>query len=159
MRATDDKLAAALRERGMRVTPQRVLIHRALLDLDRHLTAEQVLEAVSERLPNASLPTVYAALELFEQLGIVKRLAAGSGAALWDPRVEEHHHFVCSSCGEVADVDAPLDVAPALDAARRGGNHTEGVELVLTGVCGSCSRAAVSHQRSKRSMKTRVRSA
>lgn len=159
MRVSDDNLATALRERGMRVTPQRVLIHRALLDLDRHVTAEQVLEAVSESLPNASLPTVYAALELFEELGIVRRLAAGSGAALWDPRTEGHHHFVCSSCGRVADVDAPLDVVPALRAARRRGFQPEGVELVLTGVCGSCSRTAVSHQRSRRSMKTPVRSA
>lgn len=159
MKATDDKLAAALRERGMRVTPQRVLIHRALLDLDRHVTAEQVLEAVSERLPNASLPTVYAALELFEEFGIVRRLAAGSGAALWDPRTEEHHHFVCTNCGVVADVDAPLDVAPALRAARRRGYQPDGAELVLTGVCGSCSRAAMSHQHSRRSMNTAVRSA
>ena len=155
----DATLIAALRARGMRVTPQRLLIHRALLEPGRHTTAEQVLERVSERLPNASLPTVYAALELFEELGIARRVAAGSGAALWDPRPEPHHHFVCSACGAVEDVDAPLDVARALRAARGRGLRPYEAELVLTGLCASCSRSAASHQRSRRPTKARGRSA
>ena len=154
-----DTLGAALHERGMRVTPQRVLIHRTLMDLNRHVTAEQVLDGVSGRLPNASLPTVYAALELFEELGMVRRLAAQSGARLWDPRTDDHHHLVCSRCGSVEDVEAPLDVAAVLRAARQSGAQPAGAELVLTGLCAACSAAAASHQRSSRSMKTRGRSA
>ena len=94
MTSADEILTEALHERGMRVTPQRVLIHRLCGSLGRHVTAEQVLERVSVRLPNASLPTVYAALELFEELGMVRRLAAGSGAALWIRRTDAHHHLV-----------------------------------------------------------------
>jgi Fe2+ or Zn2+ uptake regulation protein len=159
MTSADDILTEALHERGMRVTPQRVLIHRTLRELARHVTAEQVLERVSVRLPNASLPTVYAALELFEELGMVRRLAAGSGAALWDPRTDAHHHLVCSRCGAVEDVDAPLDIAPALRAARRLGSQPAAAELVLTGLCPGCSATAASHQRSRRPMNTRGRSA
>ena len=143
MTSADETLTRALHERGMRVTPQRVLINRALRDLGRHVTAEQVLERVSVRLPNASLPTVYAALELFEELGMVRRLAAQSGAALWDPRTDDHHHLVCSHCGSVEDVDAPLDVGPVLRAARAGGSQPAAAELVLTGVCAACSATAV----------------
>jgi hypothetical protein len=71
------ELAATLRHRGHRVTPQRLVIHDALRALDRHATAEEVLAAVSERLPNVSAPTVYATLELFEDLGLVRHLRAG----------------------------------------------------------------------------------
>src|SRR3954467_11685756 len=118
---TDSQLETALRERGLRVTPQRVLIHRALRELDRHVRADEVQAAVSERLPNASLPTVYATLDLLEGLGMVRRVAARAGAALYDPRVDPHQHVVCRSCGRVEDLDVAVDSRGALRAARRRG--------------------------------------
>src|SRR3954462_5780015 len=97
----DIRLQSALRERGLRITPQRVLIHRAIRELDRHVTADEILDTVSARLSNASLPPVSAPLELLEELGVVRRLAARSGAARYDPRTDEHQHVVCRSCGRV----------------------------------------------------------
>ena len=139
---SDSQLEKTLRDRGMRVTPQRVLIHRTLREVDRHVTADEVLAAVSKRLPNASLPTVYSALELFEELGIVRRVAAGSGATLYDPRTDEHQHVVCRSCGRVEDLDVKVETAAALRAARRRGFEPADAELVVSGLCGSCSGSA-----------------
>ena len=139
--APDSHLEEALRERGLRVTPQRVLIHRAVRELDRHVTADEVLAAVSERLPNASLPTVYSTLELLEELGMVRRLAARSGAALYDPRTDEHQHVVCRSCGRVEDLDVPVNSIRALRAARRRGFEPSDAELVVSGLCGDCAAA------------------
>jgi Fe2+ or Zn2+ uptake regulation protein len=139
---TEQELKQSLRERGLRVTPQRILIHRALTDLGRHATAEEVLERVEPQLPNASLPTVYAALELFEDLGIARRVAAGGGATLWDPRSRPHHHLVCASCGRVEDLDVKVDMGGALRAARRHGFRPDGSELVVTGLCGRCQTAS-----------------
>ena len=138
---TEIELKALLRERGMRVTPQRVLIHSTLLELERHATAEQVLERVAQRLPNASLPTVYSALELFEQLGLVRRVATAGGAAVWDARTDGHPHFVCDRCACVEDVEAPLDATPAMKVARDLGMVPRAAELVLTGLCPKCASA------------------
>ena len=85
---TDAQLSAVLRARGQRVTSQRLILHRALRELDHHATAEELLRASEDRLPNLSLPTVYATLELFEELGVVRRIAGGPGPVLWDPRPE-----------------------------------------------------------------------
>ena len=137
--AVEQTLEHRLRERGHRVTPQRLLIHHALEDLGRHATAEEVLVKVSERLPNASLPTVYSTLELFEQMGVVRRIAAGPGPALYDPRVDEHQHLVCTRCGAVDDLDAGVDAAAALRAARRSGFEPSGAELVVSGLCARCA--------------------
>jgi Fe2+ or Zn2+ uptake regulation protein len=134
----DSRLREQLHARGQRVTPQRLLIHRALLQLGRHASAEEVLAQVSDSLPGASLPTVYSTLELFEQLGIVRRLSARGGATLYDPRRDPHHHFVCRRCGKVEDLDAELDVSGALRRARRAGFQPDGAELVLTGLCADC---------------------
>src|SRR5436309_832126 len=128
----DSQIEEALRSRGLRVTPQRVLIHRAVRELDRHVSADEVLVAVSERLPNASLPTVYSTLELLEEMGLVRRVAARSGAALYDPRTDDHQHVVCRSCGRVEDLDVTVDAGRALRAARRLGFKPSDAELVVT---------------------------
>ena len=135
---TEHELKQTLRERGLRVTPQRILIHRALTDLGRHATADEVLTRVEAQLPNASLPTVYATLELFEELGIAHRVAAGTSATLWDPRSEPHHHLVCRSCGAVEDLEAEVDTARAFRAARRRGFRPDGSELIVAGLCERC---------------------
>jgi Fe2+ or Zn2+ uptake regulation protein len=134
----DRELAESLRGRGQRVTSQRLVIHRALREADRHLTAEEVHDAVSAQLPNVSLPTVYATLDLFGDLGIVRRVSAGGGAVLYDPRAEGHHHLVCRSCGKVSDLEQKLDLTPALRAAERGGFAADDAELVVSGLCSDC---------------------
>jgi Fur family ferric uptake transcriptional regulator/Fur family peroxide stress response transcriptional regulator len=138
----DRHLAVALRERGQRVTSQRLLIHRALRELDRHVTAEEVLAAVAPSLPSISLPTVYATLELFVELGIVRRVRAGEGAVRFDPRSEGHHHLACRRCGRVEDLDVGVDFSPALRAAARSRFAPESAELVLSGLCAACAAQA-----------------
>src|SRR2546422_1024013 len=97
----DAGLAEALRARGQRVTSQRLILHRALRELGRHATAEELLRSAEERLPNLSLPTVYATLELFEELGVARRVPVGSGPVLWDPRPADHQHFPCTHCARI----------------------------------------------------------
>jgi Fe2+ or Zn2+ uptake regulation protein len=139
---TDQQLTAVLHERGQRVTPQRLVINRALRELDRHVTAEEVLAAVEDRLPNVSLPTVYSALELFEDLGLVRRLGVRQGAVLYDPRPEPHDHMVCDRCGKVEDLHAGVELDGALFRARRDGFQPKRAEVRINGLCADCARAA-----------------
>jgi Fe2+ or Zn2+ uptake regulation protein len=138
----DEQVVAKLRERGLRVTSQRIVIHRALCAQAQHLTAEQVLESVSEVLPGVSLPTVYATLELFEQLGLVRRFATGNGAVLFDSRVEPHAHTVCRRCGATADLDGAAGSERALARAREAGFEPDHAQLVIWGLCRRCAAAA-----------------
>jgi len=134
----DSPLVDALRARGQRVTPQRLVIHRLLREQNRHMSADEVLDEVVERLPGVSLPTVYATLELLEQLGLVRRLGPTGGRVLFDSRLDPHHHVVCSQCGRVEDLDAAVETAPALTAARRAGFADARAGLIVTGVCRTC---------------------
>jgi Fe2+ or Zn2+ uptake regulation protein len=135
-----EDLSTALRERGMRVTPQRVVLHRALRELDRHVTADELLEAVSDRLPNVSLPTIYATLELLEELGMVRRVQR-AGTTLFDPRTESHHHLICTRCGSIEDLDSELDTKGIERAAARHGFAHERIEAVVHGRCARCRAA------------------
>ena len=93
-------------------------MHRLLRDSARHVSAEDLLSEASEKLPGVSLPTVYATLELFEQLGIVRRVNGGGGTLLWDTRADAHHHMICRSCGRIEDMEVPLDLERARRSAR-----------------------------------------
>jgi Fe2+ or Zn2+ uptake regulation protein len=135
----EEALTTALRERGQRVTPQRLTIARVVREMNRHATAEQVLAAVGERLPGVSLPTVYATLELLEELGSVRRVSVDGGAVLYDPEVHRHDHLVCSRCGSVTDIQASASrERAAMTAARAAGFEPESADTVIRGVCASC---------------------
>src|SRR4051812_32463754 len=133
-----EPLIAGLRARGLRVTTQRIVLFDALLDLGRHATAEEVARAAGGRLPGLALPTVYAALDLFEELGLVRRVAAG-GAVLFDPVTDGHAHLSCRSCGVVVDVPAAVDTGAASRAAGAAGAQVDGAEVVLRGLCATCA--------------------
>jgi uncharacterized protein YqeY/Fe2+ or Zn2+ uptake regulation protein len=134
----DMQLATALRERGGRVTPQRIAIARALRRLDRHASAEEVTAAVARDLKNVSVPTVYATLDLLSELGLARRITVAPRAVMYDPRTDDHHHAVCDRCGRVDDIDAPLDPELALRSARDQGFEPDRVDLVVTGLCADC---------------------
>ena len=135
----DARLSAALREAGLRVTSQRLVLHRVLSELGTHATAEEIATQAGDRLPGLSLPTVYATLDLFERLGLVRRVSTTTGTSLFDPRIEPHEHFVCDSCGRVIDVPARSDTARAESAARRAGLTVAHVDVVLHGRCADCA--------------------
>jgi len=130
--------AAALRGAGYRVTPQRLVIHRTLVGLGRHVGAEELLDAVGRQLPNVSLPTVYSALDALEDAGLVRRVSAGQGHALYDARPADHHHLVCRRCGAVEDLDTDVSLHGALTTARKHGFAPDGAEVVIRGLCAKC---------------------
>ncbi len=137
----DELLADKLRDRGQRVTSQRLVIHRVLAGRDQHLTAEQVLDAIADVLPGTSLPTVYATLELLEELELVRRVSTGAGAVLFDSRVSPHAHAVCRSCGAVFDVEQRGAPTEALRRARETGFTPDYAQLVIWGTCAACAAA------------------
>jgi Fe2+ or Zn2+ uptake regulation protein len=140
VRAVDERLEERLRGRGHRVTSQRVLVYRTLCEGGRHLTAERVLDSVARSLPRISLPTIYATLELLEEIGLVRRLSAGTGALLFESRTSSHSHAICRSCGTVIDIEDSPAKADALASAARAGFAAEDAQVLVSGLCQDCER-------------------
>ena len=135
----ESALSAALRERGQRVTPQRLGVARVMGRAERHLTAEQVYDEVGELMPGVSLPTVYATLELLRDLGLVERVPTEGGAVVFDSRTEDHHHLVCRGCGAIVDVESSVGTSGLLDAARQAGFTPLTTQVVVRGLCAGCA--------------------
>ena len=132
-------LSEMLRERGMRVTSQRLLIDRALREHGGHLSAEQVHDLVEPVLPGVTQQTVYSTLALLSDLGVARRVSAPGSSTRFEARTDEHHHMVCERCGAVEDLDARVPVAKAVGAARESGFTPSTASVTVLGLCAACS--------------------
>jgi Fur family ferric uptake transcriptional regulator len=131
-------LDQVLRARGLRATPQRRLVLRAVSELG-HATPEQVCEFVQGEASSLNLSTVYRALELLEGLGVVSHTHLQHGSPTYQVADHvDHLHLVCRRCGSVTE--ANLDLArPLADTVEAGhGFRTDLSHLSLHGVCGNC---------------------
>src|SRR6476620_8543098 len=100
-----------LRGSGYRLTPQRELILRAVEDLG-HATPDEVLARVREQSSAVNVSTVYRALEVLEELGLVRHAHLSDRAPTYHSVTDhEHFHLVCRNCRKVISVD-PDVVAP-----------------------------------------------
>jgi Fe2+ or Zn2+ uptake regulation protein len=135
----DRELIAALRERGQRVTLPRLLVHRHVRRNAQHVTPEQLHGELSREHGGLSPATIYATLELLDELGFVRRVNTPRGGTVYDSRVDEHHHVMCRSCGRIVDVEAHVDTTPVERAARDAGFRVEHGQLTLSGLCEACA--------------------
>jgi Fe2+ or Zn2+ uptake regulation protein len=134
------ELAEMFRTSGLKVTPQRQSIFRALHASTVHPTAEAVYDTVRSEMPTISLRTVYQTLNDLAVMGEINALDLGTGSARFDPTVEPHHHLVCVSCGRVQDLDADFpDVA--LPVQNDFGFEVTATEIVFRGRCRDCPAA------------------
>lgn len=131
-----DALTAALHERGLRVTPQRQVIHSLLAASQSHPTVDAVHEAVRQVLPTVSLRTVYQALHDFEALGEIRLVPLGGSSLRVDVRSDDHAHIVCVRCGQVQDVD--VDPASFAPPTSQPDFTVERTDVVISGRCASC---------------------
>jgi Fe2+ or Zn2+ uptake regulation protein len=133
-----DELSGVFRSRGLKVTPQRRAVFRALAGAHHHPTAESVYLEVSSELPTISLRTVYQTLNDLASMGELSALDLGTGSTRFDPTLAPHHHLVCQGCGQVVDVhhDFPGVTVPA-DTA--GGFEVTTTEIVFRGRCATCA--------------------
>jgi Fe2+ or Zn2+ uptake regulation protein len=132
-------LRGLLRERGMRVTSQRLVIDRALRDHGGHLTAERVHELVEPVLPGVTQQTVYSTLALLSDLGVARRVSAPGPSTRFEARTDDHHHMVCQRCGAIEDLPVRVSVARALAASRERGFDPASASVTVLGLCAACA--------------------
>ena len=132
----------ALRSAGLRVTEPRLAVLRAL-EPSPHAAAEQVFARVALDLPGTSVQAVYGVLNALTGAGLVRRIEPAGSAALYELRTgDNHHHVVCSVCGNVADVDCVVGQAPCLHPSTSSGFAIDTADITFWGVCPDCLRAA-----------------
>lgn len=135
---TVEELIDRVRQRGGKVTPQRVLIYQALLGDVTHPTAEQLHQRLSGVLPHLSLTTVYAVLNDLADAGELRRFATGDGQVHYDPDTEPHAELVCLRCKRIQDAPPPVGRSPLPEVV--GGFRVLMRTELLHGMCPECQQ-------------------
>lgn len=141
-------VAAMLRERGHRITPQREVILEEVLRTDGHITPQDLSRRVQRRLPAVNASTVYRTLGLLEAVGIVRHAHLEGGAEYHRADEIEHVHLTCSRCG--AEDDLSIEEAETLKGViqRHRGFLPDLTHFAIGGLCARCQRA-VSRRRTR----------
>lgn len=102
----EGETAEILRRAGHRMTPQRLLIVRALRHARGHVSAAQIAEAVQTSYPHIDVSTVYRTLDVLKRMHLATSTDMGQGDVLfeWAPG-HPHHHLVCTSCDQIEQLD------------------------------------------------------
>ena len=136
--ATDP--ADLLREHGIQVTAQRLAVLRAVRS-EPHITADGVAEIVRAEIGAISRQSVYDALGMLVEEGLVRRIQPAGSPARFEARAgDNHHHVICRICGRTADVDCAVGSAPCLTAADDNGFEIDEAEVIYWGRCPKCQR-------------------
>jgi Fur family transcriptional regulator, stress-responsive regulator len=134
--------AELLRLHGFKVTAQRLAVLRAL-SKSPHLTADDVVEAVTDDIGAISRRSVYDAVGTLADMGLLRRIQPAGSAARYETRVgDNHHHLICRTCGKMVDVDCAAGAAPCLTPADDAGYDIDEAEVIYWGQCPACRRPA-----------------
>jgi Fur family peroxide stress response transcriptional regulator len=133
-----DRFLAAYRESGLPVTTQRRAVFEAIQDRTDHPTAEQLYRAVRAQLPQVSRMTVHRILGTFISLGLVAKTCHPGSAARFDPKLHQHHHLVCLSCGRITDVEDPRLNRIAWPDIKANEFQIQDYNIHFRGRCGRC---------------------
>lgn len=97
------QLIAKLREKGYKVTPQRLAVCELILSSKDHPTADQIHQKVKKKYSTMSLATVYQALHLLEDMRLLQELRFNERSSRYDPNTSPHINIICPKCGDIYD--------------------------------------------------------
>lgn len=130
--------ATLLRSHGLSVTPQRLALLQTIGEYP-HITADQATAALRKSLGTISRQSVYNTLNVLVEKGLARRIQPIDSPALFEDRVgDNHHHLICRSCGEVADVDCAVGFRPCLEASDDNGFIIDEADVTYWGECPQC---------------------
>lgn len=128
-----------LKEKGYRLTPQRIMVIDALHAHDQHISAEEIYAQVKAKYPYANISTVYRTLDLMKELNLVNEIDLGDGRVRYHPAEKgHHHHLVCNRCGKVIDLPESALVSLSNSIARDYKFQADLRHLAIFGVCADC---------------------
>lgn len=135
----DRGLRETLHTRGRRLTRQRRLVLKVLEESREHLDADGLYDQAKALDPNISLATVYRAVVVFKEMGLVEEHRLGEGHAHFETTQRTpHYHFTCNRCGRVIEFDAPQVAEVLRQLSMQKGLQVTGAHLLVTGWCARC---------------------
>jgi len=97
-------------EKGLKVTPQRIAILEAIIKLNNHPTAENIIDYIRNNHPNIATATVYKVLDALVANELIRKVKTARDVMRYDAIMESHHHLYYSESDRIEDfVDTELN--------------------------------------------------
>ena len=126
MKMTREAMIKQLRERGLKVTPQRLAIIEVLIEQrDSHPGAHLVYEEARKKKRSLSLSTAYATLNELSRHGIIKTLQFDRMENRYEGNLGQHINLVCERCKKILDYKVPISVDQRGVAKKTGFSITD----------------------------------
>jgi Fur family ferric uptake transcriptional regulator len=129
---------ATLKEKGLKLTPQRMLIVDIIHDAREHLTAEEIIGYVQKKMPGINKSTVYRTLEILVKAGCVYKSGLGNDFVYHHAEEGHHHHLLCTRCGQTINCDEDLFAPLKKSLMEKYRFHADFKHMVMSGICGEC---------------------
>ncbi len=126
-----------LKQKGLKLTPQRVGIVEFLDGNTSHPSANDIYRALVKKYPTMSLATVYNTLETLVEAGILQELSVTKDKSNYDPDTSAHDHAYCSVCGAILDVPSVRDTTESIPVK---GFKVASVKKIYYGICRECEK-------------------
>ncbi len=139
-----NELTSALKQAGLRLTPQRLAICRFLAESKDHPTAAMIYEHLRPQYPSLSAMTVYNTLNTLVELGKVNVLGdCGDDHAHYDADTSPHINLACISCHRIVDIAIPQVEELDREVNRASGYQLLGARMMYYGLCPACQPSKV----------------
>ena len=130
-----------LKEKGYRLTPQRMLVIEALHNAEGHISAQGIYKQLHSRYPYSNISTVYRTLELMGKFNLVTATDFGEGRVRYHvAKKGHHHHLVCRRCGRIMDVEESVLYLLKDTLLREYGFEADLRHLAISGKCDECRK-------------------
>ena len=134
-----EELVAKFRERGHRITPQRLALLRLLAASENHPSAAQLYEQLQEQFPTMSLATVYKTLSRMKEMEEVLELGFSDDDNRYDGNESSPHpHLICMQCRKIIDPEVASFRDLAQEVAANTGFRILRHRLDFCGICPDC---------------------
>lgn len=140
---TDKNLEQALdilKDRGIRITPQRKVILEYLVTQHNHPSVEQIFNGIKDGSVDLGIATVYNTLQILVAQKLVIELSNGDdGKMRYDYFGIPHYHAICLNCGKITDIFTELTFHEAeREAEQKSGYLIESTHVETHGYCPEC---------------------
>ncbi len=124
---------------SVRLSRQQKWVLDCLVNGSGHQDAETILQHARETGHPISLATIYRALGVLHDRGLIVSSSLGQNHQHFEPVDEStHHHFVCSQCGLIVEIHDPVIDRQITSFTREHGIELSQTRMLLQGLCGSC---------------------
>jgi Fur family ferric uptake transcriptional regulator len=141
-RSTEDVIEI-LRERGLRMTPQRRAIVAEIMRTQGHISPTALARTVQMEMPGVNASTIYRTLALLEEVGVLAHAHLESGAEYHRAEEAGHVHLTCSNCGVEDDLSMTEAEALVRLIERHHGFQPDLTHFAISGLCAECAADAI----------------